>query len=137
MEGGGPAPGPHAKEEEPPPRGEGLTKEGRGHQEEEEEEEEEPSGALTISELVYSPCASMLPTPVDDGHGGVDFLFQSPAHSPARLLRELHADPEIQAKMAAERERDRAYERARRAGRSVLSSEIGRASCRERVSSPV
>ncbi|XP_062310232.1 FERM domain-containing protein 3 isoform X2 [Osmerus eperlanus] len=135
VEGSGPAPGPHAGEEEPPPRGEGLTKEGRGHHE--EEEDEETSGALTISELVYSPCASMLPTPVDDGHRGVDFLFQSPAHSPAQLLRELHADPEIQAQMAAERERDRAYERARRAGRSALSSGLRFLAGNERVNACV
>ncbi|XP_046904587.1 FERM domain-containing protein 3 [Hypomesus transpacificus] len=138
MEGSGPAPAPHAGEEEPPPRGEGQTHEGRGHHEEEEdEEEEETSRALTISELVYSPCASMLPTPVDDGQGGVDFLFQRPTHSPARLLRELHADPEIQAQLAAERERDRAYERARRAGRSVLSSGLRLLAGNERVNACV
>ncbi|TMS04125.1 FERM domain-containing protein 3 [Larimichthys crocea] len=61
--------------------------------EDEVEEDDEASGPLTISELVYSPCASMLPTPVDDSQGGVDLLFSSPVQSPARLLRELHADP--------------------------------------------
>uniref|UniRef100_A0A6Q2WQQ1 FERM domain-containing protein 3 n=1 Tax=Esox lucius TaxID=8010 RepID=A0A6Q2WQQ1_ESOLU len=91
-----------------------------GQDEEDEEEEEETSGALTISELVYSPCASMLPTPVDDSQGGVDRLFQSPIQSPARLLRELHADPDIQSQLQAERARDRAFERARAAGRNVL-----------------
>uniref|UniRef100_A0A3Q0RA80 FERM domain containing 3 n=1 Tax=Amphilophus citrinellus TaxID=61819 RepID=A0A3Q0RA80_AMPCI len=75
------------------------------------EEDDEASGTLIISELTYSPCASMLPTPVDDSQGGVDLLFSSPVQSPARLLRELHADPDIQAQLEAERERDRAYER--------------------------
>ncbi|XP_062418142.1 FERM domain-containing protein 3 isoform X3 [Pungitius pungitius] len=78
-------------------------------------EDDEASGSLTISELVYSPCASMLPTPVDDSQGGVDLLFSSPVQSPARLLRELHADPDIQAQLEAARERDRAYERTRMA----------------------
>lgn len=85
------------------------------------EEDDEASGALTISELTYSPCASMLPTPVDDSQGGVDLLFSSPVQSPARLLRELHADPDIQAQLEAERERDRAYERTRLAARSRMS----------------
>uniref|UniRef100_A0A8C6WM76 Uncharacterized protein n=1 Tax=Neogobius melanostomus TaxID=47308 RepID=A0A8C6WM76_9GOBI len=71
---------------------------------------EDDNGPLTISELVYSPCASMLPTPVEDSQGGVDLLFSSPMQSPARLLRELHADPDIQAQLEADRERDRAYE---------------------------
>uniref|UniRef100_A0A668AX62 FERM domain containing 3 n=1 Tax=Myripristis murdjan TaxID=586833 RepID=A0A668AX62_9TELE len=105
------------------------------------EEEEETSGALTISELVYSPCASMLPTPVDDSQGGVDLLFSSPVQSPARLLRELHADPDIQAQLEAERERDRAYERVRLAGRSrvsgVLSSSLRLLSSNERVNACV
>lgn len=57
-----------------------------------------------------------MPTPVEDSQGGVDSIFSSPVHSPARLLRELHADPDIQAQLEAERERERAYERARRAG---------------------
>ncbi|KAL2092111.1 hypothetical protein ACEWY4_011909 [Coilia grayii] len=78
-------------------------------QEEEAEEEEEDSGALTISDLVYSPCASMLPTPVEDSEGGVAMLFQSPA----RMLRELHADPEVQRELRAEREREVAMEAMR------------------------
>ncbi|XP_051924590.1 FERM domain-containing protein 3 isoform X2 [Hippocampus zosterae] len=81
------------------------------------DEDEEAHGERTISELVYSPCASMLPTPVDDSQGGVDLLFSSPVQSPARLLRELHADPDIQAQLEAERERDRAFERVRLAAR--------------------
>ncbi|XP_077377061.1 FERM domain-containing protein 3 isoform X1 [Festucalex cinctus] len=89
------------------------------------DEDDEADGERTISELVYSPCASMLPTPVDDSQGGVDLLFSSPVQSPARLLRELHADPDIQAQLEAERERDRAFERtrlaARRGGGGVLS----------------
>uniref|UniRef100_A0A3Q0R4P3 FERM domain containing 3 n=1 Tax=Amphilophus citrinellus TaxID=61819 RepID=A0A3Q0R4P3_AMPCI len=68
------------------------------------EEDDEASGTLIISELTYSPCASMLPTPVDDSQGGVDLLFSSPVQSPARLLRELHADPDIQAQLEAERD---------------------------------
>ncbi|XP_019115402.1 FERM domain-containing protein 3 isoform X2 [Larimichthys crocea] len=105
--------------------------------EDEVEEDDEASGPLTISELVYSPCASMLPTPVDDSQGGVDLLFSSPVQSPARLLRELHADPDIQAQLEAERERDRAYERTRMAARSrvggVLSSSLRLLSSNERV----
>ncbi|KAM9742877.1 FERM domain-containing protein 3 isoform 1-T1 [Menidia menidia] len=85
------------------------------------EEDDQAGGALTISELSYSPCASMVPTPVDDSQGGVDLLFSSPVQSPARLLRELHADPDIQAQLEAERERDRAYERTRLASRSLMS----------------
>ncbi|XP_076010135.1 FERM domain-containing protein 3 [Genypterus blacodes] len=87
--------------------------------ENEMEEEEETSGALTISELVYSPCASMLPTPVDDTQGGVDLLFASPA------------------RLEAERERDRAYESMRLSTRSgvggVLSSGLRLVSSNDRV----
>uniref|UniRef100_A0A8C7DU02 FERM domain containing 3 n=1 Tax=Oncorhynchus kisutch TaxID=8019 RepID=A0A8C7DU02_ONCKI len=104
---------------------------------EEDEEEEETSGVLTISELVYNPCASMLPTPVDDGQGGVDLLFQSPIQSPARLLRELHADPDIQAQLVAERVRDRAFERARVVGRSMLGSGLRLLTKNERVNTCV
>ncbi|XP_026177829.1 FERM domain-containing protein 3 isoform X3 [Mastacembelus armatus] len=103
----------------------------------EAEEDDDASGALTISELVYSPCASMLPTPVDDSQGGVDLLFTSPIQSPARLLRELHADPDIQAQLEAERERDRAYERSRLAARGqvsgVLTSSLRLLSSNDRV----
>lgn len=105
------------------------------------EEDDEASGALTISELTYSPCASMLPTPVDDSQGGVDLLFSSPVQSPARLLRELHADPDIQAQLEAERERDRAYERTRLAARSrmsgVLTSSLRLLSSNDRVNACV
>ncbi|XP_064831281.1 FERM domain-containing protein 3 [Oncorhynchus masou masou] len=110
---------------------------GEAEGQEEEEEEEETSGVLTISELVYNPCASMLPTPVDDGQGGVDLLFQSPIQSPARLLRELHADPDIQAQLVAERVRDRAFERARVVGRSMLGSGLRLLSRNERVNTCV
>uniref|UniRef100_A0A8B9KTK1 FERM domain-containing protein 3 n=1 Tax=Astyanax mexicanus TaxID=7994 RepID=A0A8B9KTK1_ASTMX len=91
---------------------------------EQEAEEEQEAGSLTISDLVYSPCASMLPTPVEEGQGGVDFLFQSPG----RLLRELHADPEMQAELQAERERELAREALRQSlcnppsGRQQLSA---------------
>ncbi|XP_054467248.1 FERM domain-containing protein 3 [Anoplopoma fimbria] len=109
--------------------------------EDEVEEDDEASGALTISELVYSPCASMLPTPVDDSQGGVDLLFSSPVQSPARMLRELHADPDIQAQLEAERERDRAYERTRLASRGrmggVLTSSLRLLSSNERVNACV
>uniref|UniRef100_A0A3P8VVY5 FERM domain-containing protein 3 n=1 Tax=Cynoglossus semilaevis TaxID=244447 RepID=A0A3P8VVY5_CYNSE len=66
------------------------------------------------------PCASMLPTPVDDSQGGVDSIFSSHVQSPARLLRELHADPDIQAQLEAERERDQIYEPTRLAARSPV-----------------
>ncbi|XP_062273139.1 FERM domain-containing protein 3 [Scomber scombrus] len=109
--------------------------------EDEMEEDDESSGPLTISELVYSPCASMLPTPVEDSQGGVDLLFSSPVQSPARLLRELHADPDIQAQLEAERERDREYERTRLATRShmggVLTSSLRLLSSNERVNACV
>ncbi|XP_074493868.1 FERM domain-containing protein 3 isoform X3 [Sebastes fasciatus] len=109
--------------------------------EDEVEEDDEASGPLTISELVYSPCASMLPTPVEDSQGGVDLLFSSPVQSPARMLRELHADPDIQAQLEAERERDRAYERTRLATRSrmggVLTSSLRLLSSNERVNACV
>lgn len=108
-------------------------------QAEDEAEEDESSGALTISELIYSPCASMLPTPVEDSQRGVDLFFSSPIQSPARLLRELHADPDIQAQLEAERERDRANERTRlAASRSmggVLTNSLRLLSSNERVNS--
>uniref|UniRef100_A0A8C6MJQ4 FERM domain-containing protein 3 n=1 Tax=Nothobranchius furzeri TaxID=105023 RepID=A0A8C6MJQ4_NOTFU len=92
-----------------------------------------------ILSLPHSPCASMLPTPVDDTQGGVSLLFSSPVQSPARLLRELHADPDIQAQLEAERQRDRAYERARLAARSpvsgVLTSGLRLLSSNKRVNS--
>lgn len=62
----------------------------------------------------------MLPTPVDDSQGGVDSIFSSHVQSPARLLRELHADPDIQAQLEAERERDQIYEPTRLAARSPV-----------------
>uniref|UniRef100_A0A8C7DW63 FERM domain-containing protein 3 n=1 Tax=Oncorhynchus kisutch TaxID=8019 RepID=A0A8C7DW63_ONCKI len=127
----GSALGQHKEEEAPTRPG------GEAEGQEEDEEEEETSGVLTISELVYNPCASMLPTPVDDGQGGVDLLFQSPIQSPARLLRELHADPDIQAQLVAERVRDRAFERARVVGRSMLGSGLRLLTKNERVNTCV
>lgn len=103
----------------------------------EQEAEEEDNGPLTISEMVYSPCASLLPTPVDDSQGGVDLLFSSPVQSPARLLRELHADPDIQAQLEAERERDRAYERTRLAASRSVGGVLSLLSSNERVRSCV
>uniref|UniRef100_A0A8C9XJ94 FERM adjacent domain-containing protein n=1 Tax=Sander lucioperca TaxID=283035 RepID=A0A8C9XJ94_SANLU len=85
------------------------------------------------------PTLSLLPSfsHIDLTHRGVDLLFSSPVQSPARLLRELHADPDIQAQLEAERERDRAYERTRLAARSrmggVLTSSLLRLSSNERV----
>ncbi|XP_053277440.1 FERM domain-containing protein 3 [Pleuronectes platessa] len=109
--------------------------------EDEAQEDDEAGGPLTISELVYSPCASMLSTPVDDSQGGVDLLFSSPVQSPARMLRELHADPDIQAKLEAERERDRVYERTRLATRSrmggFLTSSLRLLSSNERLNACV
>uniref|UniRef100_A0A8C6MKA3 FERM domain-containing protein 3 n=1 Tax=Nothobranchius furzeri TaxID=105023 RepID=A0A8C6MKA3_NOTFU len=100
------------------------------------EQEADPRSVLT---LFCFPCASMLPTPVDDTQGGVSLLFSSPVQSPARLLRELHADPDIQAQLEAERQRDRAYERARLAARSpvsgVLTSGLRLLSSNKRVNS--
>ncbi|XP_061881860.1 FERM domain-containing protein 3 [Entelurus aequoreus] len=108
----------------------------------ETEEDDEASGALTISEMVYSPCASMLPTPVEDNQGGVDLLFASSVQGPARLLRELHDDPDIQAQLEAEWARDRAYERTRLAARSggfhgVLGGGLRLLSSNERLNSCV
>ncbi|XP_017269342.1 FERM domain-containing protein 3 isoform X2 [Kryptolebias marmoratus] len=106
-----------------------------------EERLEEDEEALTISELSYSPCASMLPTPVDDSQAGASLLFSSPVQSPARLLRELHADPDIQAQLEAERERERAYERARLAAAGgisgALTSSLRLLSSNERVNTCV
>ncbi|KAK5932427.1 hypothetical protein CgunFtcFv8_004129 [Champsocephalus gunnari] len=123
-----------------PPRVSMETSNHRPHTpkaEDEVEEDDDASGPLTISELAYSPCASMLPTPVEDSQGGVDLLFSSPVQSPARMLRELHADPDIQAQLEADRERDRAYERTRLATRSqmggVLTSSLRLLSSNERV----
>uniref|UniRef100_A0A669CNC1 FERM domain-containing protein 3 n=1 Tax=Oreochromis niloticus TaxID=8128 RepID=A0A669CNC1_ORENI len=97
--------------------------------------------AVCLLSLFSSPCASMLPTPVDDSQGGVDLLFSSPVQSPVRLLRELHADPDIQAQLEAERERDRAYERTRLAARSrmsgVLTSSLRLLSSNDRVNACV
>ncbi|KAM8886364.1 FERM domain-containing protein 3 isoform 2-T2 [Spinachia spinachia] len=104
-------------------------------------EDDEAGGSLTISELVYSPCASMLPTPVDESQGGVDLLFSSPVQSPARMLRELHADPDIQAQLEAVREQDRAYERTRMAAAGgmggVLTSSLRLLSSNERFNACV
>uniref|UniRef100_A0A3Q3JIX5 Uncharacterized protein n=1 Tax=Monopterus albus TaxID=43700 RepID=A0A3Q3JIX5_MONAL len=109
--------------------------------EDEMEEQDEAGGTLIISELAYSPCASMLPTPVDNCQGGVDLIFSSPVQSPARLLRELHADPDIQAQLKAERERDRAYECTRMAARSqmggAMTSGLRLLSSNERVNACV
>ncbi|KAF3851167.1 hypothetical protein F7725_012939 [Dissostichus mawsoni] len=75
--------------------------------------------------------------PVEESQGGVDLLFSSPVQSPARMLRELHADPDIQAQLEADRERDRAYEHTRLATRSrmggVLTSSLRLLSSNERV----
>ncbi|KAB5567751.1 hypothetical protein PHYPO_G00236450 [Pangasianodon hypophthalmus] len=68
----------------------------------EEEEEEDEDGSHAISDTAYSPCSSVMPTPVEETQGGVDFLFQSPG----RLLKELHASPEMQAELWAERQRE-------------------------------
>uniref|UniRef100_A0A3P9Q0V5 FERM domain-containing protein 3 n=1 Tax=Poecilia reticulata TaxID=8081 RepID=A0A3P9Q0V5_POERE len=95
------------------------------------------SDFMNILSPLSSPCASMLPTPVEDSQGGVNQLFTSPVQSPARLLRELHADPDIQAQLEAERERDREFERTRLAARSrmsgVLASSLRLLSSNERV----
>lgn len=71
--------------------------------------EEEESDTLTISDTAYNPCASMVPTPVEESQGGLDVLFQSPA----RMLKELHADPEMQVELQVERDRELAREEYR------------------------
>lgn len=71
--------------------------------------EDEESDTLTISDMAYNPCASMVPTPVEESQGGLDVLFQSPA----RMLKELHADPEMQVEFQAERNRELAREEFR------------------------
>lgn len=74
---------------------------------------------------------------MDDSQHGVDLLFSSPVQSPARMLRELHADPGMQARLEAERERDRAYEHTRQAAGAhaggILSSSLRLLSSNERV----
>ncbi|XP_055024022.2 FERM domain-containing protein 3 isoform X1 [Misgurnus anguillicaudatus] len=72
-------------------------------------ENEDDTDSLTISDTAYNPCASMVPTPVEETQGGLDVLFQSPA----RLLKELHDDPEMQVELQAEREREVAREALR------------------------
>uniref|UniRef100_A0A087YLW1 FERM domain-containing protein 3 n=1 Tax=Poecilia formosa TaxID=48698 RepID=A0A087YLW1_POEFO len=102
-----------------------------------EEKRQIKSDFMNILSPLSSPCASMLPTPVEDSQGGVNQLFSSPVQSPARLLRELHADPDIQAQLEAERERDREFERTRLAARSrmsgILASSLRLLSSNERV----
>lgn len=61
----------------------------------------------------------MVPTPVEESQGGLDLLFQSPA----RMLKELHADPEMQLELQAEREREVAREAF---GQSLCSPSSGR-----------
>uniref|UniRef100_A0A3B3QFW6 FERM domain-containing protein 3 n=1 Tax=Paramormyrops kingsleyae TaxID=1676925 RepID=A0A3B3QFW6_9TELE len=95
----------------PPSEERMLCKEERRH----EEDEEEGCDALTISELVYNPCASLLPTPVEDV-GGVDLLFESPV----KLLKELHADSGLRDEPEGEQECEGAQEeRARDAPRGL------------------
>uniref|UniRef100_A0A8C5EXZ6 FERM domain-containing protein 3 n=1 Tax=Gouania willdenowi TaxID=441366 RepID=A0A8C5EXZ6_GOUWI len=91
-----------------------------------------PSDLYFLS-LCPSPCPSILPTPVEDSQGGVSSLSSSPVQSPALLLRELHADPDIQAQLEAERERDRAYERTRLAARSRVGGVLSLLSSNQRV----
>uniref|UniRef100_A0A8C2BVW5 FERM domain-containing protein 3 n=1 Tax=Cyprinus carpio TaxID=7962 RepID=A0A8C2BVW5_CYPCA len=81
--------------------------------------EDEACAALTISDTAYSPCASVVPTPVEESQGGLNLLFQSPT----RLLKELHADPEMQLELQAERERELAREAFRQ---SLCSPSSGR-----------
>ncbi|XP_048854862.1 FERM domain-containing protein 3 [Brienomyrus brachyistius] len=93
-----------------------LCKEERRH----EEDEEEGGEALTISELVYSPCASLLPTPVEDV-GGVDLLFESPV----KLLKELHADSGLRDEPEGEQECEGAQEERVRDAPRGLSPRAG------------
>uniref|UniRef100_A0A673HCU3 FERM domain containing 3 n=1 Tax=Sinocyclocheilus rhinocerous TaxID=307959 RepID=A0A673HCU3_9TELE len=91
----------------------------RTRADEDVDHEDEACAALTISDTAYSPCASVVPTPVEESQGGLDLLFQSPA----RLLKELHADPEMQLELQAERERELAREAFRQ---SLCSPSSGR-----------
>lgn len=63
---------------------------------------DDQDASLTISDTPYSPCVSAMPSPMEETRRGVDFLFQSPGRS----LKELHADPEMQTELRAERERE-------------------------------
>lgn len=72
-------------------------------------EDDDEDGSHAISDTVYSPCSSMMPTPVEETQGCVDFLYQSPG----RLLKELHASPEMQAELWAERQEELTREVAR------------------------
>lgn len=85
--------------------GTGLEEE-KSNQEVEEDDEDE---SHAISDTAYSPCTSVMPTPVEETQGSVDFLFQSPG----RLLKELHDDPEMQAELWAEQQRELTREAAR------------------------
>lgn len=85
---------------------------GTGQEEERnkvEIEEDDEDGCHAISDTAYSPCSSIMPTPVEETQAGVDFLFQSPG----RLLKELHANPEIQAEIWAAQQRELIRESAR------------------------
>lgn len=74
-----------------------------------EVEEDDEDGSHAISDTAYSPCSSVMPTPVEETQGGVDFLFQSPGC----LLKELRADPKIQAELWAERQQELTQEATR------------------------
>uniref|UniRef100_A0A673NBX7 FERM domain-containing protein n=1 Tax=Sinocyclocheilus rhinocerous TaxID=307959 RepID=A0A673NBX7_9TELE len=80
---------------------------------------EEERREIHVDHEDEAPCASMVPTPVEESQGGLDLLFQSPA----RLLKELHADPEMQLELQAEREREVAREAFRQ---SLCSPSSGR-----------
>nr|XP_015217881.1 PREDICTED: FERM domain-containing protein 3 isoform X2 [Lepisosteus oculatus] len=61
--------------------------------------EDNPGGdeeALTISELMYNPCTSVLPTPVEDG--GIDLLFDHPV----KLAKEPDVDNESYEELEAD-----------------------------------
>lgn len=80
-----------------------------GERSQQEMDEDDEDGSHAISDTVYSPCSSVMPTPVEETQAGVDFLFQSPG----RLLKELHADPEMQAELWAERQQELTREATR------------------------
>lgn len=97
------------RQEESTIPGTGLEEE-RSKQEVEDDDDYDEDGSHAISDTAYSPCSSVMPTPVEETQDGVDFLFQSPGC----LLKELHADPEIQAELWAEQQQELTREAARR-----------------------
>ncbi|XP_060787393.1 FERM domain-containing protein 3 [Neoarius graeffei] len=98
------------RQEESTIPGTGLEEERSRQEVEDDDDDYDEDGSHAISDTAYSPCSSVMPTPVEETQDGVDFLFQSPGC----LLKELHADPEIQAELWAEQQQELTREAARR-----------------------